>query len=596
MNTTAIELGLKLFSAVPKNTSQATSFETSLKYGVIVDRHASYAQAEILNYFVKNKLSAEQLNATFHKSWQVIENSSRQELFVHQILHYLTTYGTDFTSEFVYFPAEHLSLPKATKIPLRVVRGIESAELINMALDMLSSGIALDEITLDDLLDLLDALDYKFTSVSHIKNKEASVKVISRTGIYPDSPVEFLRFLVYLSTGTTLLIKNDETIKAIKESELPIAEHVAAFGLKKCAEIFNRFKPLWLSFKTNRTNRAAINEINRLAKRHHKPMPVDVLNSVTSISYSTTEVLEALQQVNNFRKIRLLNALNIRLNAADTFLYRIRNGKSFSKEKHTNKSALYYRTMFNLVYENLLDSLDLAGKKVAYPENIDYALPVSEKMFVGNFPVGTKITSENLASGIYWENKWGANDLDLSALQLSGKVGWNSVFKSKGLLYSGDITDAPNGATELLYTKKNLPNPALSIANIYSGTLGCKFKIIIGSAPRVRENYMFDPNELILEAESTMKGSQQILGLFLPEEGNTVSFVIINTVFGSMSVSSNSIHNQNARKALYFQYASPISMRKLLTDAGAILVSDEKSEINLMPHHLSKSTIVTIFS
>lgn len=597
MKTTAIQKSIKLFNAVPKGAPQTPNLKSTLPYGVIVDEHAAYAGYEILAFLVKNKLDSEQLNATFHKSWKVIRDTPREELFIHQLLHYMTTYGTNFTSDFVYFPAEKLELPEVKQIPLKLIRGLDTQVLIDKSLKLLSSGVALEEETIDDVLELLSELEYEFESVDRIKNKEALVKIIAQTNRYPSSPVEFLRYLVYLSTSSALLIKNEETITAIKEARLDVSTQINSFGLKRCAEVFNRFKPLWLAFKVNAANKPLINEINRLSKRYHQPLPVDVLNTITAIGYSQEQIKNALNKVNNFRKIRLLNALQTRMNGVDSFLYRVRNGKSFSvkKEKEKNGKLDYYKRTFDLVYSHLLSDLKLEGVRIKYPTKVDYGLPATEKMFIGNIPVGTKVTSENLVSGVYWENDWGAHDLDLSALSLAGKVGWNSAYKGEGLMYSGDITDAPNGATELLFTNAQLPDPALSVLNIYSGKIGCKFKIVVGSAPKVEVNYMFDPNELILEATSEMVGRNQILGIFLPEKNNRLSFVFVNAGFGSMSVSGNSVQSNNARAALFYQYQNPILMRKFLTDAGAILVEDGEADISLMPQDLQKDSILNLF-
>ena len=519
MNKRAIELSLELFGAVPAGKSTPSQHKDTLEHGVLVDENAAYANKAILRYLKANKLSGEQLNATFHKSWEVIRTSTRYELFVHQILHYLTTYGTNFTSDYVYYPAEELEVPELKKLRFRVIKGLPEMELIDKCLKMLSSGMALAEETIKSILDLLDELKYRFTSVDGIKNKEAAVRIIAKSGVYPSHPSEFLRYLVFKTTGTTLLIKNSETIEAIKSSWEDVSQDLNKFGLARCAEIFRRFKPLWLAFKYRPENSRMINEISRLARRHHKPLPLDVLNTVTSTVYGEEEIKEALGKANNFRKARLLNALNTRLNRANAFLYRVRNGKSFSTAKPKPKHLAYYRKTFDLIYWDLVTSLEVRGKRVLYPENIDYALPATEKMFVGNFPGGTRITGKHLVSGVYWENSWGANDLDLSALTLEGKVGWNAAYKGEGLMYSGDITDAPNGATELLYTNGQLGSPALAVNNIFSGKEGCKFKIIVGTAPEVTMNYMFDPNELILEAECNMVGRQQIIGIFLPGEG-----------------------------------------------------------------------------
>ena len=201
-----------------------------LRLGVAADEGARYATKEILAYFKKNKLSSEQLNATFHKSWKTIKESTRKELLIHQLLHYFTTYGTDFTSDLVYFPAEEFDLPVGDKLPIKLIRGLDLDELKSKSLQMLASGIALDEDTIDRLIELLDVLGHTFTSLDGVKNKEAAAKLAIRTGIFPKAPTEFFRVLVYLGTGSTLLIKNQESIEAIKESKPLVVDYLEQFG------------------------------------------------------------------------------------------------------------------------------------------------------------------------------------------------------------------------------------------------------------------------------------------------------------------------------------------------------------------------------
>ncbi|MEM1120797.1 MAG: hypothetical protein AAGJ18_10140 [Bacteroidota bacterium] len=595
MKRAIIQLSLQLFNAVPQGKASKISQKNSLKYGVFIDEKAAYATTAILDYFAKNKLSGEQLNATFHKSWKTIKNSSRETLLLHQILHYCTTYGSNFKSDFIYIPVEELQIPELKQLPIRVIRGVEKQELLDKCLAMLSSGVALGEDTVDQLLELLGLLGYRFTSVDTIKNKEALVKIIAKTGIYPTQPTEFLRYLVYLATDSTLLIKSPLVMEAIKEKRLNITAHLRHYGLEKCATIFNRFKPIWLAFKANKANVTFINKISKLSKTLHQPMPVDVLNTLTSQVYSKEEVKAALKKVNNFRKVRLLYALNTRLSFANAYLYKIRNGKSFAKMGTTKLEWTYFEEMYQLIYQDLVDSLAVKGMRIKYPGFIDYALPASEKMFVGNVPVGTKITARKLVSGVYWENAWGARDLDLSALSLSGKVGWNDAYQGQGLLYSGDMTDAKNGATELLYTDSKIVEPSLSQLNIYNGEVNCKFKMVIGQADKIEQNYTFNPNELLLEVETSMKSKQQILGLFMPEKDNKMSFTLVNTGLGNISVSGRSENSDNARNALYFQYVCPISFRQLLQDAGAILVEKEgEIDLDLSPQQLQKDTLMNL--
>jgi hypothetical protein len=105
--------------------------------------------------------------------------------------------------------------------------------------------------------------------------------------IIPKNPVEFLRFSVYKCTGKTLLIKDKDTIAQIKSksntsSTTLFNKYSKQYGLKNLAEIFYRFKPLFLAFRTNLSMKRTINEIRRFAPENHKPMPEDFLNNVTS--------------------------------------------------------------------------------------------------------------------------------------------------------------------------------------------------------------------------------------------------------------------------------------------------------------------------
>ena len=95
-----------------------------------------------------------------------------------------------------------------------------------------------------------------------------------------------------------------------------------------------------------------------------------------------------------------------------------------------------------------------------------------------------------MAVGIYWEDAWGARDLDLSGLNIAGKIGWNSDYNQGdgNLMYSGDITSAPNGAVEYLYANKGLKNPTLVQNNVYSGNNNCEYKIIVGKGDKINRD------------------------------------------------------------------------------------------------------------
>ena len=86
---------------------------------------------------------------------------------------------------------------------------------------MLSSGIALTQETINLVFNVFDKLDYKI-NIDKIKNKEAKILVCQTNNLLPNDPVEFVRYLVYLATEKTLLIKNTETFTEIEQSNLDI--------------------------------------------------------------------------------------------------------------------------------------------------------------------------------------------------------------------------------------------------------------------------------------------------------------------------------------------------------------------------------------
>lgn len=579
---------LKLFNAViAKETDQKPFISDE---GFIIEPKAIWVKDRILQYYLEEKLNGNDLNKTFHKSWAKIKNSSRCELLIEQILHYISTYGSDFKDE-IYIPNEILNIPE-TKIKYAVIRAYSKEEMTNKCLSLLKSGIALKEETINDLLTILvDELDYTFTGNEGIRNKEAIIKIADLYGILPVDIMEFFRYIIYRATGQSLLIKNDEMIEAIKSSNYNPMAQFNKFGLNKLSEIFNRFKPLFLAFKPkcNKT----INKISKLSKINHKPLVSNPLNHVTSILLSDKEK-HWLDNATPFALFKALSACYSRMNGQDSFLYRIRNGKSWAKEnKVSNSNEKNYKFLINY----LKDRFDLSGVKIFIPENIKYALPTSEKMFVGNVPTGTRFYGKKLAVGIYWEDSWGANDLDLSGLNIDGKIGWNSAYNygDGDLMYSGDITSAPNGAVEYLYANKGLDVPTLVQNNVYSGDDTCGYKIIIGFGDKISRNYMMNPDNLLLDVKCKSIQQQTILGMLIPKKGKQC-FVLLNFGAGHVRVSGNSVISDIATKALYQQWNKPLSFNKIVKILGAEIVdTKENANFDFSLDNLEKDSFIKIY-
>jgi hypothetical protein len=291
-----------------------------------------------------------------------------------------------------------------------------------------------------------------------------------------------------------------------------------------------------------------------------------------------------------------LSVCHTRSNGQDAFVYRIRNGKSWVKEKEVRKDIV------NSNYEFILDFLkknySLNDKKFFLPKNVEYALPTSEKMYVGNIPTGTRFTGKKLAVGMYWENSWGAHDLDLSGLNIGGKVGWNSDYKQGNghLMYSGDITNAPNGAVEYLYAKDGLREPTLVLNNVYSGDHDCEYKIIVGKGDKISKDYMMDPNNLFMEAKCNSVQTQTILGMIIPSDKKQI-FVLLNFGAGNARVSGYNDIADVATKALYQQWSHPLGFNTILNELGATIVDEpEKADFDFSLDNLEKDSFTKVFS
>lgn len=584
---------LKLFNAVVSKDEKSTSKVFISDDGYIIEPGAVWAKDRIVSFYEAQKLSGEDLNKTFHKSWAKIKNSSRFELLIEQIRHYISTYGSNFQDE-VYIPNEVLDVPDV-KLTYKVVKAYTKEELIGKCLDVLSSGIALKEETIDDVLSVLtDELSYVFTGNENIRNKEAVIKIADLYGVLPSNTMEFFRYIIYRATGDSLLIKSRGLIERIKSSTYNPGPQFTKFGEEKLAEIFNRFKPLFLAFKTKCPK--TINRISKLSKKHHKPMVTNPLSLVTSERLTDKEI-HWLDNATPYAIFKAMAACLSRINGQDTFVYRIRNGKSYAPIGQTtdsNRSLLEYNYAFMRDY--LKNRFSFEGLSIYVPEGVEYALPTSEKMYVGNVPTGTRFFGESLAVGMYWENKWGARDLDLSGINVGGKVGWNAAYHTLDLSYSGDITNAPDGAVEYLHAGRNLMNPTIAKINVYSGSDTSGYNIIVGKGHNINRDYMMDPNNLMLSVKTECIEKQMLLGIIIPATKGQ-SFILLNFGAGAYRVSRYGTMSDHYLNALYQQWRSPLSFNTVARDLGAVFVdSKEEANLDLSLDNLEKDTFTRLFT
>ncbi|TXT64621.1 MAG: hypothetical protein BAJALOKI1v1_540007 [Promethearchaeota archaeon] len=625
---------IRLFKAVPiddvgtKEPSEKLLKKT-MPYGFIVAPEVvyNYSEPELNNLIAlimkEFGLSGEQMNSSFHKSWQKVKTAKIKQLVMEQLLHYFTTYGFEqlgiYNKESVYIPKERLEIPEIEPEGFHfvIIKGYAKDKLKKKVVELLNSGIALGEDSITDVLDIATYLAFTEKDIETIKNKEVKVALYEYLELFPEHPIEFLRYCIYKSTEQSLIIINKETIQKIKDSNnLAITrlfhKYKERYGFEQLAEIFLRFKPLFLAFRTNTQMRTYTNKLRKLAKIHHKPMQPDYLNEVTALIKSNQldegELKRHLAKVNTFRKIRLAYALNYRTKDADSILYRIRNGKGYATEFSFERKERAERILL-IVLDSISKNIkkNVEGKSIFIPNFVRYTLPATEKQFTGNLPSGSYVSIPNdMIVGVHWKNV-GENriDLDLSMLNPdTGKIGWDSSYRTKdrSILFSGDQTDAtnPDGASELFYIQNQSKNTYLLFVNYYNfdESIEVPFKIIVGKEQIEEKDahyFMVNPNNIIATAKSKINSRQKILGLItsFPDE---VRFYFVETSIGRSITASGSPFSEHSRKYLAEFYKNTISLNQILQDAGAILTdTTSKCDIDLSLEKIEKDTIIKLF-
>ena len=585
---------IKLFNKALSGNSVpfAEVNKLAVKVGYIVDPRC--CTAEVLEFLKSLPVN---INATFYKSWNDIISKNRFELFLDQIRHYASTYGTDFQGE-VWTPNEGSDQPDYTDF--KVITPITIEEVNTRCCEMLYTGIPLNENTLRMVLELITDVD-----IEKVKNKEAMMSLHKKFGTVPKDNVEFVRFLVFLATNKTLLIKDKTTLAALKVANINLSELVYSFGDIRLAEIFFRFKPIFLALRNTKENKVVVNDLRRLANKYHKPIKVGFFESILSLSSLPAGLQERLKECSNYKKVTLLQTILIRQKELDMRFFGIRNGKLWAKEEKS-KTKKYYDELYTHVYSSLINSLSVKACEIKLPLGVKITLPTSEKSFIGNYPLGTSFNLSNTDSivGIHWRGDEGARDIDMSLHSIDGrKYGWNADYTddNKSVIYSGDMTSANPEAVELFYGNKGM-TPCIVKVNRFSGGDKAKFRLFLATetiTDMVKDyeidpyndkykNYMVNPNNILFMIDCEMNAKEKSVGVITGDK-----FILAEFKTGNKIVSGSSITNK------YTEYALStldcyLDLEKVLTDAGYTINSGNEPDIDLTK--LSKDTLISLLA
>lgn len=602
-NCVAVKAGERLYDAEVVNRYAA-------RCGYLVLPEACTDDA--LRFFENE---AANYNTTFYKSWKDVETLDEADMRILQLVHYLSTYGTNFegkTFTMNDFPEE------MRFADFKVIVPCTERELFDRILSMLESGMALNAKTLELVFTQANryAKDYGWTiDPAAIKNREARALYYIDRGILPYDPFELMRIIMYTSRGDAMIINDERTFSGITSHIRDIAALIVKLDerhMELLAEVFYRYKRIMLfarsAMRTVLPGNEAIpkiNKIRRLARKFHKPLKPGVLQTILAPDHSLEDIAQAVDSVESpFVIIRLLNYLRGMASDSRLRAFFIRNGSAFVKggaerEVDLGRIEAVRQLLAERMRQLMTDKAskpDGTPKTVKLPSKIELAAPVSEKLFVGKLPYGSSLHLDNGSYvGIYWRNEWGTRDFDLWVVYSDGeRIGWAENHKNDDILFSGDMTNADPEATEIVYCRREWPDSTVRVCR-FSGMQDSKFRLFAGadSIADLPTNYMVNPDTIAFEDEIISDKREMMVG-FVRNSRLFFASVNISEAFIPANLRESGVDIEEALAMLMASY-TPLS--EILAAAGFRLCdeSDLHPDIDLSKA-LSKDSLIALFA
>ena len=558
--------GKVLVTSKPKVT-QAEMLAVSLPMGFFVPENLCYEW--LWEYFNDQQWNP---NSTFYQSWHDIMSKDRWEIFVDQICHYASTYGTNFQGD-VWLP-EHTQLPAFPFKELKVVEGIEQDELMQKVHNLAYSAAAMTTETIDFLMNFKEDFD-----IFEVKNRELKLRLIPDDYKFTDGQ-ECLLWILWKSCNITMLVKNKEMLDAIK---IPASmKDTIELNKTVLASVFHRNKDVFMQFKKTPELKNLVNRIRKLADKYHKPMEKSPWLMLVNLTPSARHNL--FKKASIFKLVQMYNALS-----NPTGYYVIRNGKAYYRDGRTRQtSPALLAQILDYIAVKVVDKFYKVGlPTVALPKGIELAVPMSEKSFIGNIPMGSYVdcADKNTMIGIYWRNEWGARDLDLHAKLVNGTaIGWNNRFREDNeVVFSGDMTSADPEATEVMWFKQK-PMDAIVSVSEFSGGSKYNYDIFIAqeSTTDFHRSYMVDPRNVIYRTNLSFENAKDVtLGFF--QDGKFV--------FHSCQIGKGIIPNEIRTSILsHLISCHYLTVREVLERAGIEISDDAETKL------CSKGDLLEFFS
>lgn len=650
---------LRLFKAIKKEESSTNYSDLGIEFGIIIPTEDEYIIKNAIKLYGFNGLK---WNRTLcFSSFLDLSVMVDSEFYLKQIMHYIEVYGADMLVENRHLDtADKSRIEEISNVPPIIgsfkftnIVPLNSEEISSKIKNLLFSGVALSEESVNDLISL--SMYYEDVCIDEIANKEVRNALSIRLDVPSFYADNFLRFFITKTTGTNLLIKDKDTLALVAETS-PV-EKLSIFNqyfgyysttdcLKELSRVFLRHKKLFMAIKfssyrdkekypASQELSSIINRIQKLSKKNHKPMKLTTLDKITMLNepFTNAELTESLKEATVYRKIRLFNALNYMLKNPKYEIYKIRNGKTFTKKINKIYDFQDYHTIMtriNLILVSLRDDLQdkIKGKTFYIPSEVEYAVPTSEKQFFGNIPFGTRITvprHSDLLYGVHWENIVSEGeevsiDLDLKQINKTSVFGWNGVRRNADntIIYSGDVTNASidnGGASELFFIDKKAHNQDFIVSlNIYNRSIReeeIPFNFVIGSGNILdNEECSIAPENMLLQVQSSISAKlrEKVIGL-VELQDSQICYSIIDIPSGSTNcVSSWSEILEQQLSVLKTSSRTNLNLRELIQACGGTVITNSDFEkipadslikaniIDLSPAKISKTEIISLLN
>jgi hypothetical protein len=188
------------------------------------------------------------------------------------------------------------------------------------------------------------------------------------------------------------------------------------------------------------------------------------------------------------------------------------------------------------------------------------------------------------------------------------KYGWNAIGRSRdgsgNILFSGDMTDASNGAVEAFSIQKRIHTSYVVMLNRFNQKdVDIPFKFFVAENDPslfqkiLSHNYLIDPNYVKMIIPCVLNADQKMLGL-ITTSNNETRLYFGESQIGKGNVSSNDKpYIKQTQDFLLKTFSNPISLNDILIKAGAICAKTPKdADFDLSVENLQKDTIINLLT